>query len=193
MRRRSLARGAWSSHCPFMLEKHLFLPFQGIFVLSHPGNKDCCYGKRTMELALWTQTQLILRQLCVFTRKIAIFKETTQTDREREGKACKARSLEFQSTRKTLRVINKMAEKNSFIVEEACQFAVTMTWPENDWGDSIAVLCCERALHQLRATRVYAGECAWIYRGTKYTIQIDLYVHVQSLWGQNLLFNRTNS
>ena len=94
-----------------MLEKHLFLPFQEIFVLSHPGNEDSCYGKHTMELALWTQTQLVLWQLCVFTRKIAIFKETIQTDREREGKACKARSLKFQSTRKTLRVINKMAEK----------------------------------------------------------------------------------
>lgn len=34
------------------------------------------------------------------------------TNRQGEGgKACKARSLEFQSTKKTLRVINKMAEK----------------------------------------------------------------------------------
>lgn len=93
-----------------------------------------------MELALWTQTQLILRQLWVFTRKIAISKETIQTDREMEGKACKARSLKFQSTGKALRVINKMAEKNIFIVEEACQFAVTMTRPEKDWGGLGGVL-----------------------------------------------------
>lgn len=111
-----------------------------------------------MELALWTQTQLILWQLCVFTRKIAIFKETIQTDREREGKACKARSLKFQSTRKALRVINKMAEKNSFIVEEACQFAVTMTRAEKGCGGFMAVLYGEHALHQLSATRVWAGE-----------------------------------
>lgn len=49
-------------------------------------------------------------------------------NRQGEGReACKACSLQFQSTKKTLRVINKMAEKNSFIVEEARQFAVTMT------------------------------------------------------------------
>lgn len=131
---------AWSSHCPFMLETHFFLPFHAIFVLSHPGNEDSCYGKHTMELALWKQTQLILWQLWVFTRKIAILKETIQTDREREGKACKARSLKFQSMRKALRVINKMAEKNIFIVKEACQFAVTMTRPEKNWGGSISVL-----------------------------------------------------
>ena len=28
-----------------MLEEHLFLRFQEIFVLSHPGNEDSCYGK----------------------------------------------------------------------------------------------------------------------------------------------------
>ena len=88
-------------------------------------------------------------------KKIAIFKETIQTDMEREGKACKARSLKIQSTRKALRVINKMAEKNSFIVEEACWFAVTMTRPEKDWGRSIAVLYGGHALHQLSATRVW--------------------------------------
>lgn len=166
---------AWSIHCPSMLEKRLSFPFQEIFVLSHPGNKDCCYGKRTMELPLWTQTQPIRWQLCVFNRKIAIFKETIKTDREREEKACKARSLEFQSTRKTLRVINKMAEKNSFIVEEACQFAVTMTWPENNWGGSITVLCYEHALHQLRATRICRWMCPCVYCCTEYTIKNDLY------------------
>lgn len=28
-----------------MLGKHFFLPFHEIFVLSHPGNEDSCYGK----------------------------------------------------------------------------------------------------------------------------------------------------
>lgn len=46
-----------------------------------------------------------------FHQKDCNIKETIQTDREREGKACKACSLEFQSTRKALRVINKMAGK----------------------------------------------------------------------------------
>lgn len=82
-----------------------------------------------MENTQWTQTQLVLWQLLAFTKKIAIFKETMQTDREREGKACKVCWLKFQSMRKALRVINKMAEKNTAIVEELCQFAVTMTRP----------------------------------------------------------------
>lgn len=37
---------AWRCHCPFMWGKHLFpFPFHQIFVLSHPGNEDSCYGK----------------------------------------------------------------------------------------------------------------------------------------------------
>ena len=51
-----------------------------------------------------------------------------------------------------------MAEKNSFIVEEARWFAVTMTRPEKDWGASIAVLYGEHALHQLSTTHVWEGE-----------------------------------
>lgn len=155
-----------------MLEKHLFLPFQEIFVLSHPGNKDCCYGKHTMELALWTQTQLILWQLCVFTRKIAIFKETIQTDREREGKACKVRSLEFQSTRETLRVINKMAEKKT---ASLLKRHVSLQSPWHDQGKteegSIAVLCC--AVNMLCTNRVpvvYSKVWKYLDSDTNYII-----------------------
>lgn len=75
-----------------------------------------------------------------------------------KGKASKACLLLFQSIRKALRVINKMAEKNRFIVEEACQFAVTMTRSEKDWIGSMAVLYGEHALHQPSATHVWAGE-----------------------------------
>lgn len=65
-----------------------------------------------------------------------------------------------------------MAEKNSFIVDEACQFAVTMTRPEKDWGGSIALLYSERALHQLSATRVWVGEC--VQTGTAFPAALNI-------------------
>ena len=90
----------------------------------------------------------------------------------REGKACKARSLEFQSTRKALRVINKMERKNSFIVEEARQFAVTMTRPEKDWERLYSCVVCEHALHQLSATHAWAGEC--VQASTAFTAALNI-------------------
>lgn len=60
-----------------------------------------------------------------------------------------------------------MVEKNSFIVEEACQFAVTMTRPEKDWGGSIAGLYGEHAMHQLSAIHAKAGE--FVQAGTAFT------------------------
>lgn len=65
-----------------------------------------------------------------------------------------------------------MAEKNSFIVEEACQFAVTMTRPEKDWGDSLAALYGEHALHQLSATHAQAGECT--QAGSAFTAALNI-------------------
>lgn len=59
-----------------------------------------------------------------------------------------------------------MAEKNCFIVKEACQFAVTMTQPEKDRGGSVAVL------HQLSATRVRAGE--HVQAGTAFTTALNI-------------------
>lgn len=59
-----------------------------------------------------------------------------------------------------------MAEKNCFIVKEACQFAVTMTRPEKDWGGSIAVL------YQLSATRVRAGE--HVQDGTAFNAALNI-------------------
>lgn len=123
----------WSSHCPFMLEKHLFLPFS----LSHPGNEDSCYGKHTMELALWMQTQLTLWQLCVFTKKIAIFKKTIQIDRERGGRGrenhVKRAHSNFNQRGRPWGWWTKWRKKPCFIVEEACWFEVTMTRPEKTW------------------------------------------------------------
>ena len=65
-----------------------------------------------------------------------------------------------------------MAEKNSLIVEEACQFAVTMTRPEKDCEGSIAVLYFEHALHQLSATRVWVGEC--VQASTAFTAALNI-------------------
>ena len=106
----------WSSHCPFMLEKHLFPSL----------SRDICF------VTSWQWRQLLWKThngagivnadtahpltIMYFHQKDCNIEETIQTDMEREGKACKACSLEFQSTRKALRVINKMAEKNRFIV-----------------------------------------------------------------------------
>lgn len=65
-----------------------------------------------------------------------------------------------------------MAEKNSFIVEEACQFSVTMTQSKKDWGGSIAALYGEHALHQLSATRLLVGEC--VQASTAFTVALKI-------------------
>lgn len=170
-----------------MLEKHLFLPFQEIFVLSHPGNKDCCYGKHTMELALWTQTQLILWQLCVFTRKIAIFKETIQTDREREGKACKARSLEFQSTRETLRVINKMAEKKQLHCWRGMSVCSHHDMTREKLRRALYLCCAVNVLCTNRVPVVYSKVWKYLYSDTNYII-LALNANITSTTEESQLF-----
>lgn len=127
-----------------MLGKHLFLPFHEIFVLSHLGNEDSCYGKIEKK-SQWSwhckhrhssssNNYGFSPERLQFSRRL--YKQTVR----RKERACKACSLKFQSSREAPRVINKMAEKNIFIVEEACQFPVTMTRPEKDWGASVSVL-----------------------------------------------------
>lgn len=95
----------------------------------------------TMELALWMQTQLILWQLRVFTQKIAIFKETIQTDGEREGTACKAN---FNQRGRPRGWLTKWRKKTASLLA-AYRFTVTMTWPQSHWGGcAVNTLCTNR-------------------------------------------------
>lgn len=155
---------AWSSHCPFMLETHLFLPFQEIFVLSHPGNEDSCYGKHTMELALWAQSQLILWQLCVFTRKIAIFKETIPTDRGRgREKHVKHAHSNFNQQGRPWGWLTKWRKKTASLLKRN----VSLQSPRHDrrkTGEAVAGLYGAHALYQLNTTHVWAGESAQAFK-----------------------------
>lgn len=62
-----------------------------------------------------------------------------QTGRE-GGKHAKRAHSNFNQRRRPWGWLTKWRKKNSFIVEEARQFAVTMTWPERGGGGSITVM-----------------------------------------------------
>lgn len=135
--------GAWSHQCPFLLETHPFLPFQEIFVLSHPGKEDSCYGKTHNGAGIVdAHTARPLTIMC-FHQKDCNFQgdniNRQARGRERRVKAC---SLKFQSTRKALRVINKMAEKKQL----------------HCWGG--ALVCSRRDMTRGRV-RSLCGRVVW--------------------------------
>lgn len=115
----------WSSHSLVRLQSPPPRPFHEIFVLSHSGNEDSCYGKHTKEPAWWMQ---LILTITGFHQPIAIFEETMQTDTGGEGRkrALQARA-NFNQRGRALTLINKMAGKHTFIDERACQLAVTKT------------------------------------------------------------------
>lgn len=80
------------------------------------------------------------------------------TNRARAREACKACSLEFQSLRKALGVINKMAEKTASLLERCV--SLQSPWHDKDrtWEGCTVVLYGEHAVYQLCTTRVWTGK-----------------------------------
>lgn len=139
-----------SSHCLVMLQFPPRPPFHEIFVLSHPGNEDSCYGKHTKEPAWWTQ---LILTITGFHQPIAIFKETMQTDKGGEGRkrALRARS-NFNQQGRALRLIRKWQKKTTSLLNGCV--SLLSPW-HNQRGWEAFSLCCEvNALRTKRAQLV---------------------------------------
>lgn len=122
-------------------------PFHEIFVLSHPGNEDSCYGKierkKNHNGAGIVNTDTA-RPLTItgLHRKDCNF-QGDHTNRGAEGRREHVKhapakiSIKQEGSEGDYRNGGK---KNTFIVEEACELPVTTTRPEKDRAGSVSAL-----------------------------------------------------
>lgn len=166
---------AWGSHCPSMLEKHLLSPL----------SRDICFVTSWQwRQLLWkthngasivnTDTAHPLIIMCFHQKDCHFQQDNTNRQAEEREKHIKRAHSNFNQRRRPWGWLRKWQKKNCFIVEEACQFAVTMTRPEKDCRGSIAVLYGEYALYQLSVTCVRAGE--HVQAGTAFTAALNIHV-----------------
>lgn len=174
MQRRSLEKSLKPSLSLFLFEAHPFLPFQEISVLWHPGNEDSCYGRCTMEPALWTHTAHPFTIMCFHQKKIAIFKETTQKEREREGtpRTAHARS-HFNQRGRPWGWLKKWRKKTAPLLRRWRRLAVTVTQPEKRPGRLYRRVvwwtCCAPTEHHSYTGRWAAPSRRSIYCCIEYT------------------------
>lgn len=88
-----------------------------------------------------------------------------QTGRGREKHVKHAHS-NFNQRGRPWGWLTKWRKKNSFIVEEACQFAVTMTWPWKNWGGLYS--CAVNVLCTNRVPVVYSKVWKYLYSDSNY-------------------------
>lgn len=166
------------------------LPFHEIFVLSHPGNEDSCYGKHTKEAALWTQ---LIPTITGLHQTIAIFKETMQTDKRGEGRkrVLQARS-NFNHQGRALGWLTKWQEKPSSLWSG--HVSLLSPWHNRrGWGGFLSVMWGEHLLHQASSTCVTVGNCVcgqsvyfYLVYTSKMTCRLRLFTTARMLNKRNM-------